>query len=76
MLLCFTDLMVGEKPANVEDLRRLLHQRGRDTADDWTHALASLEGRDILARRSPRSQIYRFKVDLIRLWIERTRPAL
>ncbi|MCA9957438.1 MAG: hypothetical protein KC443_00300, partial [Anaerolineales bacterium] len=76
VLLGFTELMVGEKPANVEDLRRLLHQRGRDTADDWTHALASLEGRDILARRSPRSQIYRFKVDLIRLWIERTRPAL
>lgn len=76
VLLGFAELMVGEKPANVEDLCTLLHQRGRDTADHWAQALVSLEGRDILTRRSPRSQIYRFKVDLIRLWIERTRPAL
>lgn len=76
VLLGFTELMVGEKPANLDDLRALLHHRGRDSADNWAHGLATLEGRDILTRRSPRSQIYRFKVDLIRLWIEQTRPSL
>ncbi len=32
--------------------------------------------RDILTRQSGRSTLYRFKVDLIRLWIEKTRQSL
>lgn len=77
----FTELMVGApslspKPANVAEVRAFLAKRGHESADDWTQALASLESRDILSRPSARSPLYRFKVDLIRLWIERTRPAL
>ena len=76
VLLGFTELMVGEKPANVEDLRGLLWDRGQESADNWAGALANLEGRDILTRSSLKSQVYHFKVDLIRLWIERSRPGL
>ena len=46
------------------------------SADEWQQALLDLEGRDILKRPSAKSPMYRFKVDLIRLWIDRTRPAL
>ena len=33
-------------------------------------------GRDILTRKSAKSTMYRFKVDLIRLWIDETLPSL
>jgi hypothetical protein len=71
-----TELMGGGKPAHVDDVRAFLGQRGYESADKWAQALASLESRDILTRPSARSPLYRFKVDLIRLWIERSRPAL
>jgi len=51
-------------------------ERGYKSADRWKKALASLEGREILTRSDAKSPLYRFKVALIRLWIDRTRPAL
>jgi hypothetical protein len=73
----FTELLMGErKTAGAVDLRALLAERGLESEDRWAAALANLEGRDILTRQSARSGLYRFQVDLIRLWIERTRPPL
>jgi hypothetical protein len=70
------ELMVSAEAVNVGDLRVFLRERGCETADDWARALYTLESRDILTRRNAKSPLYRFKVDLIRLWVDRTRPAL
>jgi hypothetical protein len=37
--------------------------------------LDQLEMGDILTRSGPRSNLYRFKIDLIRRWIYATRPV-
>jgi hypothetical protein len=70
------ELMVSAEAVNVSDLRAFLHDRGCESADEWAKALYTLESRDILTRRNAKSPLYRFKVDLIRLWVDRTRPAL
>jgi len=76
VLQAMAELMVSQEAVNVKDLRDFLATHGYDSADNWQHALADLEGRDILTRQSAKSPLYRFKVDLIRLWIDRTRPSL
>ena len=58
------------------DLRAYLAQRGYESADDWQTALTSLTGREILTASNERVARYRYKIDLIRHWIEQTRPAL
>jgi hypothetical protein len=55
-------------------LREWLRERGYRDAADWTPTLASLPGRDILARGDGRNPRYRFAVNPIRLWIEQARP--
>ena len=76
VLQALTELLVGADAVNVHDMRTFLADRGYESEDDWAQALLDLEGRDILKRPSAKSPMYRFKVDLIRLWIDRTRPAL
>ncbi|MBE2223103.1 MAG: ATP-binding protein [Anaerolineae bacterium] len=76
VLQAITELLVGADAVNVNDMRTFLADRGYDSEDNWAQALLDLEGRDILKRPSAKSPMYRFKVDLIRLWIDRTRPAL
>jgi hypothetical protein len=76
VLQAVAELLISTQEVNVKELRHFLHARGCDSADNWERALVSLEGRDILCRNSSRTALYRFKVDLIRLWIDRTRPAL
>ena len=76
VLQAMAELLVSQEAVNVKDLRDFLATHGYDSADNWQHALADLEGRDILTRQSAKSPLYRFKVDLIRLWIDRTRPSL
>lgn len=71
-----TELLVNAETVQKQELEEYLHSRGHDSADNWHGALQSLEGRDILMRQSAKSTRYRFQVDLIRLWIEKTRPSL
>lgn len=71
-----TETLVGADSAHVNKLCEFLNGRGYGSDDKWQQALAALEGRDILTRPSAKSQLYRFKVDIIRLWIDRTRPSL
>ncbi|MFO7682746.1 MAG: hypothetical protein R6X34_22135 [Chloroflexota bacterium] len=68
--------LVGADAVDVKDLRGFLLGLGYTSADNWQQALLNLEGRDILKRPSAKSPMYRFKVDLIRLWIDHTRPSL
>lgn len=75
-LQALAELLVGADAVNVKDMRTFLADRNYHSDDDWAQALLDLEGRDILKRPSAKSPMYRFKVDLIRLWIDRTRPAL
>lgn len=70
------ELLHDAEVVDVVDLRTFLRTRGYKSKDDWGAALASCNGRDILTRSTAKSSRYRFKVDLIRLWIDRTRPAL
>jgi hypothetical protein len=76
VLQAMAELLVGADAVNVHDMHAFLAERGYHSDDDWQQALLDLEGRDILKRPSAKSPMYRFKVDLIRLWIDRTRPAL
>ena len=71
-----TELLVGTETVKTNKLHDFLAERGYESDNQWQTALASLEGRDILTRQTAKSPFYRFKVDLIRLWIDRTRPAL
>ncbi|HRQ37345.1 MAG TPA: hypothetical protein PLD25_05460 [Chloroflexota bacterium] len=70
------ELLVCAEGATAKDLRALLTDRGLQSPDRWKAALTSLENRDILSRNDAKSPLYRFHVDLIRLWVERTRPSL
>ena len=76
VLQAMAELLVGQETVNVTDMRAFLDRHGYQSADNWQQALTDLEGRDILTRQSAKSPLYRFKVDLIRLWIDRTRPSL
>jgi hypothetical protein len=74
-LLGLTDLLSATVAVPETRLREWLRERGYTDEADWTPALASLTGRDILARGDGRNPRYRFAVDLIRLWIEQARPT-
>ena len=76
MLQATAELLHAAEVVNVNAARELLEKYGRSSEDNWEAALAALVGRDILTRRNPKSPLYRFKIDLIRLWVDRTRPSL
>lgn len=76
VLQAMTELLVSADGVAAKDLRAFLTARGLQSADRWKGALTSLENRDILSRNDAKSPLYRFNVDLIRLWVERTRPSL
>jgi hypothetical protein len=69
------ELLVGEEQVSGRALVAYLLEQGCRSDDQWERALFSLESRDIVTRRNGRNPLYRFKVDLIRLWIDRTRPS-
>lgn len=74
-----TERLVGAETVHIRDLQAYMFSRGcgcEEWDEQWQEALLSLESRDILTSRTVKSPLYRFKVDLIRLWIDRTRPAL
>jgi hypothetical protein len=71
-----TELVHDNDNVALQELRALLQERDCKSTDDWQSALNSLVGREILTSHGARILRYCFKVDLIRLWIERTRPSL
>lgn len=70
-----SELLTGPDPAGVAKLRACLVDLGYESDDRWERALQSLVDRDILAAQGSQNLLYRFKVDLIRLWVTRTRPG-
>ncbi|MCP5099102.1 MAG: ATP-binding protein [Chloroflexi bacterium] len=76
VLRALTELLVGSDSVNVNKMHDYLSERGYQSADNWQQALSGVEGRDILTRASAKSPLYRFKVDLIRFWIDHTRSQL
>lgn len=70
------ELLTNAEVVSVGDLVVFLQERGCKSKDRWQSALASLRGRDILTAPNAKSPLHRFKVDLIRRWIDATRPAL
>ena len=76
LLLALAERLEVDDAATLEDVSALLEKRGRPlSATDLSQAASGLESRDILGRSDPRSNLYRFRVDLIRRWIYATRPA-
>ena len=75
VLLALADLLETDDTAASDDVQALLDKRAVDLdGAALTKILDNLELGDILSRSSPRSQLYRFKIDLIRRWIYATRP--
>ncbi len=76
VLAGLTELTHSSDSVALHDLQIFLQERGRQSADSWRSEIDSLVGREILTQVDVRSTRHRFKVDLIRLWIERSRPPL
>lgn len=75
-LLALAELLEADDAVLADDVAALLQKRGRPLGEsDLAEALANLEARDIVMRSGPRSNLYRFRVDLIRRWIYAARPA-
>ena len=76
ILRALTELLVSSDGVTTKELHKFLAERGYDWSAPWEQGLQSLEARDIVMSRTAKSPLYRFKVDLIRQWIDRTRPVL
>ena len=76
VLQAVAEMGISGEAVNAKEMRRFLSERGHVSKDRWRRALDSLESRDILVRQNAKSPLYRFRVDLIRLWIDQTRPPL
>ncbi|HQF62834.1 MAG TPA: hypothetical protein PLT26_10060 [Anaerolineaceae bacterium] len=76
LLVALAELLETMDNATLDDIAGVLEKRGRAVeTTDLNEAAGKLEARDILLRSGPRSNLYRFRVDLIRRWIYATRPA-
>jgi hypothetical protein len=71
-----TECLVATEAITLKQLQKFLQERGITWGEAWDLALNSLLDRDIVTRGAMGSSLLRFKVDLIRLWIEQTRPPL
>jgi hypothetical protein len=77
VMLALADLLPDPEatvtPVQVaEDLQR----RGRDLSEEaLLNALARLQAKDLVTRSGLQSNLYRFKIDLVRRWITLTRPS-
>jgi hypothetical protein len=76
VLQALTELLISHDGVPGKELRSFLAERGHQSSDRWKNALACLTNRDIITAQDPRTPLYRFKVDLIRLWVQQARPAL
>lgn len=68
------ELLACADGVTAKELVACLTEQGHQSADRWKSALTSLENRDILGRSDAKSPLYRFRVNLIQLWLERARP--
>jgi hypothetical protein len=77
VLLTLADLLETAEMASADDVDALLDKRAccLDNDAKVPEVLDHLEMGDILTRSGPRSNLYRFKIDLIRRWIYATRPV-
>ena len=77
VLLTLSDLLETAETASADDVDALLDKRAccLDNDAKVPDVLDRLEMGDILTRSNPRSNLYRFKIDLIRRWIYATRPV-
>ncbi len=78
VLLTLVELLPDpETTVTPVQLAEELTRRGRELAEDeLLNALARLQDKDIIARSGMQSNLYRFKIDLIRRWIAITRPTV
>ena len=77
VLLTLADLLETAESASADDVDVQLDKRACCLDDDAKvpDVLDHLEMSDILMRSNSRSNLYRFKIDLIRRWIYATRPV-
>jgi uncharacterized membrane protein len=76
VLLALSDVLAVAETASVDDVRGQLDKCAACPTDiPVLQVLDRLEMGDILTRSGPRSNLYRFKIDLIRRWIYATRPV-
>ncbi|HTP09443.1 MAG TPA: hypothetical protein VMP08_14410, partial [Anaerolineae bacterium] len=77
VLLTLADLLETAETASADDVEALLDKRAccLDHDAKVPQVLDQLEMADILTRSNARSNLYRFKIDLIRRWIYATRPV-
>ena len=76
VLRALTDMLMGKDAVHKKELKHYLVERGQEWDEQCEAAVNSLLSRDILDHLGQQSAIYRFKVDLIRLWISRAREAI
>ena len=76
VLLALSDVLETAELASADDVRGQLNKCEACPTDiPVPQVLDRLEMGDILTRSGPRSNLYRFKIDLIRRWIYATRPV-
>jgi hypothetical protein len=76
VLLALSDVLETAEMASADDVRGQLDKCANCPTDiNVPQVLDRLEMGDILTRSGPRSNLYRFKIDLIRRWIYATRPV-
>jgi hypothetical protein len=76
VLLALSDVLETAELASADDVRGQLDKCAAcPTEIPVLQVLDRLEMGDILTRSGPRSNLYRFKIDLIRRWIYATRPV-
>jgi hypothetical protein len=76
VLLALSDVLANAETASADDVREQLDKCAAcPTEIPVLQVLDRLEMADILTRSGPRSNLYRFKIDLIRRWIYATRPV-
>ena len=69
-------LSSGGEAMAVKEIRQFLSERGHAAQDRWQKALDSLTDRDILLGQNGKKPQYRFRIDLLRLWVDQTQPPL
>jgi hypothetical protein len=76
VLLALSEVLETAETASADDVRAKLDKCADCPTDIAVpQVLDRLEMGDILTRSGPRSNLYRFKIDLIRRWIYATRPV-
>lgn len=76
VLQAMAELLISQDGVPAKELRSFMAERDLKSQDRWKSALRSLTGRDILTTNDDKNSLYRFKVDMIRLWVTQTRPSL